>query len=34
MDQLRFREVDVQSWKDFARLFEDRGGPKSCWCMA
>lgn len=31
--QLRFREVDIQSWADFASLFEERGGPKSCWCM-
>ncbi len=31
--QLSFREVDVNSWKDFTALFEERGGPKICWCM-
>lgn len=31
--KLRFREVDMNCWEDFARLFEERGGPKSCWCM-
>ncbi len=30
---LEFREVTKDSWDDFARLFEQRGGPKSCWCM-
>ncbi len=34
MDQLDFHEVDHESWSDFASLFESRGGPKSCWCMA
>jgi GNAT superfamily N-acetyltransferase len=33
MANLTFREVDRGNWSDFARLFEDRGGPKSCWCM-
>jgi GNAT superfamily N-acetyltransferase len=33
MGQLRFRGVDSESWPDFARLFEDRGCPKHCWCM-
>jgi len=31
--RLRFHEVDSGSWPDFARLFEERGGPKNCWCM-
>jgi GNAT superfamily N-acetyltransferase len=31
--QLRFREVNHDSWTDFAILFAERGGPKSCWCM-
>ncbi len=30
---LNFREVTKDSWDDFARLFEQRGSPKSCWCM-
>lgn len=33
MEEFVFREVSRQSWSDFARLFESRGGPKSCWCM-
>lgn len=31
--RLVFRPVDRQTWPDFAALFEERGGPKSCWCM-
>ncbi len=31
--RLSFRAVDGSSWADFERLFEARGGPKSCWCM-
>jgi len=31
---LSFREVDRSTWADFERLFEARGGPKYCWCMA
>ena len=31
--ELRFKPVDRDTWDDFARLFEERGGPKSCWCM-
>src|SRR5260370_34991084 len=33
VNQLYFRNVDAACWTDFARLFEERGGPKSCWCM-
>jgi GNAT superfamily N-acetyltransferase len=33
MNRLRFHNVDPDHWADFARLFEERGGPKSCWCM-
>ncbi len=33
-DRLRFREVDRRTWPDFERLFESRGAPKYCWCMA
>lgn len=32
--RLVFHEVDKARWPDFARLFESRGGPKACWCMA
>ena len=28
------REVTAGRWKDFEQLFEARGGPKYCWCMA
>lgn len=30
---LEFHEVDRARWGDMERLFESRGGPKSCWCM-
>jgi GNAT superfamily N-acetyltransferase len=30
---LVFREVVRSRWPDMERLFESRGGPKSCWCM-
>jgi GNAT superfamily N-acetyltransferase len=33
MTPLSFREVDREHWSDFESLFEERGGPKSCWCM-
>jgi GNAT superfamily N-acetyltransferase len=33
MPKLSFHEVDESHWGDFERLFESRGGPKSCWCM-
>jgi GNAT superfamily N-acetyltransferase len=33
MQNIRFHEVDVSRWDDFERLFESRGGPRSCWCM-
>lgn len=32
--KLRFREVTAATWHDFEALFERRGGPKYCWCMA
>lgn len=34
IDDLEFRSVDQGNWDDLARLFEARGGPKNCWCMA
>ena len=33
LDRLSFHEVDADRLADFERLFESRGGPKSCWCM-
>jgi len=30
---LTVHEVTAERWPDFERLFEARGGPKSCWCM-
>jgi GNAT superfamily N-acetyltransferase len=33
LDRLVFHAVDQDRWPDFERLFEGRGGPKSCWCM-
>jgi GNAT superfamily N-acetyltransferase len=29
-----FREVDSSNWSDFVKLFESKGGPSYCWCMA
>jgi ribosomal protein S18 acetylase RimI-like enzyme len=29
---LTFRPVTPETWTDFEKLFESRGGPKSCWC--
>jgi GNAT superfamily N-acetyltransferase len=34
MPHLNFREVDSSNWGDFAKLFESKGGPSYCWCMA
>lgn len=31
--RLEFRVVGRDNWEDLALLFEERGGPKSCWCM-
>lgn len=31
-DRITFRPVTSESWRDFEKLFESRGGPKSCWC--
>lgn len=33
-DRLTFHEVDRTTWPALVRLFEARGGPKACWCMA
>ena len=34
MGELAFRPVDRETWADFAALFESKGGPGYCWCMA
>jgi GNAT superfamily N-acetyltransferase len=34
LDRLVFGEVDRKRWPDFEMLFQSRGGPKACWCMA
>lgn len=31
---LVFRPVTAESWDDFVKLFESRGSPHYCWCMA
>ncbi len=31
---LAFRAVTADRWSDLRRLFEARGGPSYCWCMA
>lgn len=32
--ELEFRDVSEDNWDDLALLFEERGGPKYCWCMS
>ena len=32
--RLVVRQVTSERWADFERLFEAKGGPKYCWCMA
>ena len=34
MRTLRFREVTSATWPDFVHLFEGKGCPSYCWCMA
>ena len=31
---IAIKAVDKNNWNDFETLFESRGGPKYCWCMA
>src|SRR5688500_2861600 len=31
---LTFKAVTPSRWADLERLFESKGGPKYCWCMA
>ena len=33
-EELVFHKVDKARWDDFAALFECRGAPSYCWCMA
>ena len=33
-DEIIFRAVSDENWTDFESLFQKRGAPKSCWCMA
>lgn len=32
-DVLKILPVEPAMWAEFEELFEERGGPKSCWCM-
>lgn len=34
MGTISFREVDKNNWDDFVQLFEGKGCPSYCWCMA
>lgn len=34
MNSLAFVAVDKSNWEDLEILFESRGGPHNCWCMA
>ena len=31
---LKFRPVTAENWEEFEQLFESRGSPHYCWCMA
>ncbi len=31
---LEFHPVTAERWGDFEQLFESKGGPHNCWCMA
>ncbi|MHA4741051.1 GNAT family N-acetyltransferase [Dyadobacter sp. MSC1_007] len=30
----QFKPVDDKTWPDLVKLFEHKGGPSYCWCMA
>lgn len=34
MSETTFKPVTQENWADLERLFEARGGPSYCWCMA
>jgi hypothetical protein len=31
---IKIKPVDDKTWSDFETLFESKGAPKYCWCMA
>ncbi|HTF81655.1 MAG TPA: GNAT family N-acetyltransferase [Cytophagales bacterium] len=31
---IKIASLDKSTWKDFEALFESKGGPSYCWCMA
>jgi Acetyltransferase (GNAT) family len=33
-ENLKILSVDKTSWADFENLFQSKGGPHYCWCMA
>lgn len=32
--EYQFKPVDRKTWPDLEKLFENKGGPSYCWCMA
>jgi hypothetical protein len=34
IDGLIIKPVDKTNWSDFENLFQSKGGPSYCWCMA
>jgi len=34
INDIEIKPVNKTTWPDFERLFEAKGGPKYCWCMA
>lgn len=33
MSTIRFKELTLETWKDFEQLFGERGACGGCWCM-
>ncbi len=34
LQSLKVRPVSTRNWPDFEKLFQSKGGPSYCWCMA
>lgn len=34
LDSIKIKPVEQTNWTDFENLFECKGGPSYCWCMA
>src|SRR4051812_17762270 len=34
LKNIKIKPVDKKNWTDFETLFQSKGGPSYCWCMA